>query len=979
MAHDARGILFGPFRLDGDGTRLWKGNDPVALQPRPLAVLAYLAARPGRVVARDELIARLWADTVVTKAVLKVAIRAIREAIDDDSNDPRYIETVGREGYRFIGAGDAPVVPRSDDGSTPMVGRERDLAALHAALARAHAGSRAIVFVSGEAGVGKTTLLDRFVTEVEGASAVHVVRGQCLEQYGEGEPYLPVLEALGALSRGEGSDAFRATLSRHAPAWMGVLGGTPSPAGGGRATTTPARMLREIADALEVFTRERTLVLVLEDLQWSDRSSVDLLACLARRRQPARLLVVGSLRPGDMRRHDHPLLAVQRELQVKGLCEEVPLALLTRADVAAYVAARFAGASPAALRRLAARVYERSEGNGLFMVNVLNDLVATNVLAHRGGAWHVDGSVDSAAAGIPVGLQELLGRRMRELAPPVRKVLEAASVAGDEFAVAAVAAAIPLGEGRIEDVCEQLASQQHLLEDAGVAEWPDGSISGRYRFRHALYRHALYESIAAARRARMHRAIGRRIEQGFGARAGEHASELAMHFGRGRSHLRALQFHELAAVAALERHAAHEATAHWTAALNALTHLRGHGHARRELGLVVARATLLMATEGYAAPATEQAFARAGALCKATAAAPTLYPVLRGLLSYHQVRAELATAQAIGEQLLRHAAERPDDRALHVQAHYGVGTNLFHQGEIDRAREHLEAALRAYDPGTHGYHNVVYGGYDPGVACAMWLAWTLALQGELDDAAARTREGLALAQRLGDSFSLAWAHQAVAVSAQLFGDWAASVAAAAQAVRLAEEHGFPHVLGMATINHGWGLVMRGDPATGIPMLRDGVAMVDATGAALVRPSYLAMLAGASLVEGDRAACLARIDEGLAAIERSGERLFEPWLLIEKGALLAAGGARGKATRAATDAAEWCLRRALDVARAQGARLIVLRAAVGFARWCRDNGRADEGRAELTEAHAWFAERPGASSPETTAARRLLAELAGASR
>jgi predicted ATPase len=939
----------------------------VPIQPRPLAVLAYLASRPGVVVSRDELIARLWADTFVTKAVLKVAVRAIREAIGDDAESPRYIETVGREGYRFIGAGDAPAATAQQ--RSAMVGRESDLARLHAGLAQAHAGVRALLFVSGEAGSGKTTLLDRFVDDVARASDVRVVRGQCLEQYGEGEPYLPVLEALGALARDDDA-AFGETVARHAPTWVSHLAAIDAPVASADAplAATSARMLREMADALDVFTRERTLVLVLEDLQWSDRSSVDLIGCIARRRQSARLLVVGSMRPGDMKAHDHPLLAVQHELQVKGLCQEIALELLSPDEVAAYVATRFDGVPPASQRQLALRIHERSEGNGLFMVNMANDLVATGLLARRDGRWHVDGSIQTAADRIPAGLQEMLGRRMHDLAPFTRKVLDAASVAGEEFTVAAVAATMQADEARIEDACEQLASQGSLLVDAGVAEWPDGSVSGRYGFRHALYRRVLYEGIAEARRARMHRAIGRRIEVGFGERAAERAAELAMHYTRGRSHPRALTFHELAAAAALDRHAAHEATAHWTAALDALARTPDRpGRARRELSLVVARATLLMATQGYAAPATEQAFARARALCEASPASPALYPVLRGLLSYHQVRAELAVAQELGEQLLHHAAEVPDDRVLRVQAHYGVGTNLFHMGRLEDACEHLRKALAAYDPATHREHIVVYGGYDPGVACSLWLSWTRTLQGHVDEAAALMHDGLALAQRHGHAFSLAWVHQAVSVSQQLFGDWPASAAAATEALRLADEHGFPHVLGMATVNRGWALVMQGDMATGVPLVREGVAMVDETGAGLVRPSYLAMLGGTSLIEGDMAGCFARIDEGLAEIERSGERLFEAWLLVEKGRLLATGDDQ--------DAAVACMRRSLDVARGQGARLLELRAATTLARWCHEHGRTDEARAELAASWRWFAEH-GSNAPDVVAARLMIDELSG---
>jgi tetratricopeptide (TPR) repeat protein len=714
------------------------------------------------------------------------------------------------------------------------------------------------------------------------------------------------------------------------------------------------------------------VLLVLEDLQWSDPSTVDLIGCLARRRQPAHLMVLGSLRPAEMATGDHPLRGMQHELRAKGLCEEVALELLAREDVHAYVDSRFAGAAPDELRRLAAQVYERTEGNALFMVNMLDDLVSAGLLVQRDGLWRIDGSIDSATGRIPSGLQELIGRDMRALTLEVRRVLEAASAVGDEFAVAAVAAALQVDTERVEDVCERLATQGSLVVDAGVAEWPDGSLSGRYRFRHALYRHVLYEGIAAARRVRLHRDIGRCQEAGFGVRAGEHAAELAMHYTRGRAHLRALHFHELAAAAALDRHAPHEAVRHCAAALEALAQTPQDGErSRRELALVVAQATLLMAIRGYAAAETEAAFARAQALCEAVPAGPQLYPVLRGLLSYHHVRAELGAAHALGERLLRHADQRRDDVVLRVQAHYGHGATLFHLGELDAARTHLEAALRDYDPATHRQHIRVYGGYDPGVACSLWLAWTLTLQGELDEALVYERESLALAQRHGEAFTLAWAYYGVSVSRQWFGDWAASETACAEALRMAEEHGFPHVLGMATINRGWALMMLGKREAGMALLRSGVALVDRTGAALARPSYHGMLAAADMRAGNRDAALARFDEALSEVERSGERFQEATLLVGKSHLLAEGDGRGGPPRAFE--VETCLRRALDVARAQGARLLELRASMALARQYGARGRTDEARAILGAGFAWFADRR-AAAPDVAAARRLLTTL-----
>jgi len=385
--------------------------------------------------------------------------------------------------------------------------------------------------------------------------------------------------------------------------------------------------------------------------------------------------------------------------------------------------------------------------------------------------------------------------------------------------------------------------------------------------------------------------------------------------------------------------------------------------------LVVAIATLRMAIKGYAAPDTEQAFARARVLCDALPASPQLYPVLRGLISYHHVRAELTDAHELGELLLRYAAARPDDRALRVQAHYGHGATLFHIGALDAARAHLDAALCDYDPAAHRDHVFIYGGYDPGVACSLWLAWTLALQGELSEAANHDREGLALARRLGNSFSLAWAYYGASVSRQMFGDWAASETAAAEASRLADEGGFPHVLGMATVHRGWAMMMQGKAELGIPMLREGVAQVDATGAGLLRPAYLAMLATADVLEGNPDAGLQRLDAGLAEVERTGEHVHDVPLLIGKSHLLV----RGQPSRARGDEAEACLRRAVEVARTQHARLLELRAAVVLARLCRKQGRDEEARELLDAAHAWFA-NTGVAVPEIRAARHLLAEL-----
>jgi len=196
-------IAFGPFCVDTTYGRLWRGADVIALRPRSLALLRYLLAHPGRLVTKAELRQHVWAGTHVTDTVLRVCVSEIRAALGDTAAAPQYLETVGQQGYRFLVQGDGSVPPPIASGL--IVGRQREVDALEECFQRAARGDRQHVLVSGEAGIGKTTVLDLWLARHAAGSAVRLGRGQCVEHYGEGEPYLPVLDAFGRLGRGPGA------------------------------------------------------------------------------------------------------------------------------------------------------------------------------------------------------------------------------------------------------------------------------------------------------------------------------------------------------------------------------------------------------------------------------------------------------------------------------------------------------------------------------------------------------------------------------------------------------------------------------------------------------------------------------------------------------------------------------------------------------------------------------------------------------
>jgi DNA-binding winged helix-turn-helix (wHTH) protein len=405
--------------LDLANERLWCGDQALALRPKTFALLRYLVAHPGQLLTKAALLEVLWPETVVSEVVLSVCVRELRQVLGDDARAPRFIETVHRRGFRFMGQ--LPTAPpaalhTSSPASLPLLaGRARELDALHGALASALTGVRQLLFVTGEAGLGKTTLVEAFLTALEEYGPLWIGRGQCLDQYGAGEAYLPVLEALGRVCRGPGGPEVVALLRQQAPTWLVQMPGLVRAADLETlqrriAGATRDRMLRELAEALELLTARQPLLLVLEDLHWSDYSTLDLLALLARRQEPARLLLLGTYRVPDVLQRGHPLSTVHHELQRHGQCTELPLPLLSEAAVAVYLATRFPDVRlPAGLARL---VHQRTEGNPLFMVMVVEEWVRRGWLVPAAGGWTLRVEQATIASTVSESLRQMLEQQL---------------------------------------------------------------------------------------------------------------------------------------------------------------------------------------------------------------------------------------------------------------------------------------------------------------------------------------------------------------------------------------------------------------------------------------------------------------------------------------------------------------------------------------------------------------------------------------
>src|ERR1700723_889112 len=534
--------VFAPYRLDAVNQCLWRRDDTgveerILLAPKAFEVFAYLVEHAGRLVTHDELLEAVWPGSAIEPQAVKKHILALRSALGDRPKHSLFIETIPKRGYRFIAPVSDTVASnsvRSYGPPTDLVGRGDALHVLREAWQRALSGERQIVFITGEPGIGKTALADEFQRQVAvGERSVRIAHGQCIEGYGSKEPYGPMLDALGRLCRGPQAEPLVRILSAEAPTWLAQL---PSLLTREHRETlhreilgaTRERMLREIGDALESVTAETPLLLVFEDLHWVDDSTVDLISALARRRTPAKLMLVATCRPSVPHSPSHPMEALTRDLVVPRFCREIALTSLNVAEVEEYLGAQSPTSRPP--QGLSAFVHRHSEGNPLFMVAALEHMAKRGLLIRVDGLWQLHGPLEQIEFEVPDDVRHLIEAQLERLSVRDKSALELASIAGAAFSASVIGAAADIDSSSLEDLYEELSRWHHIVKWAGTQSHSDGSVTERYEFVHVLYRQVLYDRQSPGRRARLHHQIGERLAALYAQRIEDVAPELADHF-----------------------------------------------------------------------------------------------------------------------------------------------------------------------------------------------------------------------------------------------------------------------------------------------------------------------------------------------------------------------------------------------------------------------------------------------------------------
>ncbi len=546
---------FESFLLDTANQSLWLGASSIDIAPKPYAILRYLVEHPGRLITHDELLDALWPNTFVQPQILRTYILDLRKALGDDPATPRFIQTIPKRGYRFLAPVSEPQKPepQSTPHPTPpaphllptlppatIVGRQRELAQLHAFASQAIQGHRQLVFITGEVGIGKTTLVDAFMQLAQAfPTQPAVLRGQCIAGFAAAQPWYPVLELLRQLCASPHGELACRVLRSLAPSWL-TTGSAPD-------APSPERIPGDLCAALEEISVAQPLVLVLEDLHWADPATIHFLSALAHRRNPARLIILVTFRPqhGAHNSAEPSLKSTRHDLLMRRLAQDIPLQPLDKSAMQQLLALELHQAElPPGLTSF---VHRRSEGNPLFAIAILEHLIAQHFLIQSPAQgtslaptlWTQSAPLPEMDAEVPAGLAEMIDLELERLTPDEQAILEAGSLTQVAFPAWSVAAALALPQELAEDACDALSRRLYFLERAGQDELPDGSCSPFYVFAHGLFREVLYQRQAPARRAQRHIRIAEKLTSLFHGRESSVAHDVAMHFQAAGNHARA--------------------------------------------------------------------------------------------------------------------------------------------------------------------------------------------------------------------------------------------------------------------------------------------------------------------------------------------------------------------------------------------------------------------------------------------------------
>lgn len=884
-----------------------------------------------------------------------------------------------------------------------FVAREAELAQLNAFLDAALAGQGRIAFVTGEAGSGKTALVKEFARQAcRQQAGLIVAGGNCNAYGGPGDPYLPFREILELLTGGVETccvvgmrrqrrtcrlwelmpqavrtlvevgpdlvDTFISGKALAARAAGAAPLGADWPAGlrallAEKATAQNSANLQQsdffaqYARFLQRLAQRQPLLLLLDDLQWADAGSINLLFHLGRQLPGQQILLVGAYRPGEVALgragERHPLEPVTHEFQRYFGHVQVDLARSAgRPFVDALLDSR-----PNRLRSgFRQTLYNLTKGHALFTVEILRSMQARGDLVRdETGHWVKGPGLDWNI--LPARIEGIIAERVDRLPPDLRAILEVAAVEGEDFTAEVVARAQGIEQWR---VVQGLSGREgsRLANNQGSRRVGAGRqrVSG-YRFRHILFQRYLYSSLDETKRSYLHEAVGNALEYFYEGRTDAVVAQLARHFQAAGLMGKAVDYLLQAGQSAARMSAHQEAIAHFEKGLSLLESLpAGPECNRQELLLQIALGNILIPVKGYGSPDVAQAYTRAWLLCRQAGESPELFPAMYGLWVFKYVRAELQAALELAHQFLRLVQRGPAKEPLPV-AHHMMGITMFNLGEIPAAAEHLEQCVALYNRRSPHLPALDYG-QDPKITALSHLALSLWLLGYPQKALKKINRAINLARNHPQPYNMAFAQTFAAIFHQFCRNGRAVQKKAAAAVELSDQHGFVVWATVGAGLRGWSLAQLGRQEQGLAQMDDAFAKLQTIGSEIFRPYFLALLAETYAQAGNVGQALTILNQALTIAGQSGDRFWEAELHRLMGELLPN-----------SEKAEAGFVKAVKTAHRQGAKSLELRAATSLYRLWQGREKQKDAHLMLAEIYSRFTE--GADTPDLIEAAILL--------
>jgi len=902
-----------------------------------------------------------------------------------------------------------------------FVGRKNELSKMDEHLTTALSGQVQTIFLTGEAGSGKTALVAEFSQH---AQAKHleliVLTGKCRDRIGILDPLLPFREILDQLT-GDLETAYAAgeiTREQAIRLWIllpisitalidvgGILIGKfisgtsllkraeTAMQGDTRRLTSLQKLvaerktapmqpplnkneiLRQYTEVLRMIAKRHPLLLILEDLHWADTDSIHLLFHLIKSLAGCKVLVVGTFRSSEIaqgRKQDrHPLASIINELKQQGKELEIEVG---KTDKREFIDALLDKEPNRLDQTFRDTLFRQTRGNPFFTIQLLRDMQEQGILLKdEKGIWHEGRSFYWEH--MPARIDAVIGERIDRLPENLRKVLNAACVEGEDFSAEIIAKILKLDEREIVHILSSELDKKHHLISALHIKRVNGQRLSQYRFRHILFQKYLYGRLDNIEKSYLHEDVGIALEEVYETKSNQIAAQLARHFEEAEINQKSIHYFLQAGNNVMKLSANDQAIKYFKRGLSLLEKLpETEDLIQLELDLQLGYGIALQPLKGFSSDEVEQVYNRAYELIKQMKKPAEFFKILWGFWVVRLTRAEFKDSLKFAKQLIE-IAQKEQDSELMLQALHASWTSDFYRGEFSQAQGYCQKGLELYDPAKHMECTYEYGNHDPGICANGLLSFNLLLQGYAEQAIRQLQNVISLSKKIEHSFSISNAFQTVAMFRYYQRDLNKALIAAKELIVYCEKHN--HIIWMAIGNcvYGWSLIFKKeDPEEGLTQLHKGIEILKKAEANILLPWCAVLLAEASIEIGDFDLAEKALNDSLQKIRDFGSHFCEAehYRLKGKLAFINTMAKKGNKKRTFQIETEQNYQKAIEISKKQKAKLLELRATTDLSKLWQLMGNKTEALTMLQQVYNWFDE--GFDLLDLQEAKELLTEL-----